>query len=63
MTLNEEATTAAKNAKIGFAVGGAALLGGIIVYLTAPTHTTNGRLMVSPLMGQTIRGIAISGAL
>lgn len=63
LTLNEEATTAAKNAKIGFAVGGAALIGGIIVYLTAPTHTATGRLMVSPLVGQTLRGIAITGEL
>jgi serine/threonine-protein kinase len=63
LRLNEQALTAAKNAKVSFALGGAALLGGIIVNLAAPRETTSGRLVVLPLVGQSIGGIAISGLL
>lgn len=39
---NEDAQTYAGYANAGFAVGGAALLGGIALYLTSPDETTSG---------------------
>jgi serine/threonine-protein kinase len=49
--LSQDATKAATISTIGFAVGGAALLGGAILYLSAPDGSETAQLRMTPVAG------------
>lgn len=56
----DEARTAARTATVMFAVGGALVLGGAVVWLTAPSAER--RVAVTPALGPRSTGLALSGS-
>jgi hypothetical protein len=46
---------------IGFAAGGAALVTGLVLVLTAPSASATSDLRVLPLVGPSERGVAFAG--
>jgi hypothetical protein len=60
---NEDAKTFSRYATAGFLVGGAALIGGAILYLTAPAATTDSEsVRISPVMHQAGGSVWVSGS-
>jgi hypothetical protein len=60
---NEDAKTFSRYATAGFLVGGAALIGGAVVYLTAPEEATNSAsVRISPAMNQAGGSVWVSGS-
>jgi hypothetical protein len=57
----ESATTSATISTTSFIAGGAALVGGGLLYFTAPTGTTTGRIRVAPRVATTGGGMGLEG--
>lgn len=61
LNLTDDAKSAATISTIAFVAGGVALAGGVVLWLTAPSHTSSTGLTVSPLVGSSLGGAAVSG--
>ena len=62
ISANDDAQTAAGYATIGFIAGGAALLGGIILYATAPNDPpASATLRLDPVVARSGGGLGLSG--
>ena len=60
----DSAATSATLGTVGFVAGGALLVGGAILFFTAPRGATTERAVrVTPLAGRTLAGLAIEGVL
>ncbi len=60
VTLTDDAKKAATISNIAFAAGGAALAGGVILYLTAPSKSSTA-LRVAPSLGPRQAGVSLGG--
>lgn len=58
---NDEAKDAARNANIAFILGGAALVGGIVLYATAPAEPSGASYRLTPAVGSKSGGLVLSG--
>ncbi len=61
LNLTDDAKSAATVSTIAFIAGGVALAGGVVLWLTAPSHTSSTGLTVSPLVGSSLAGAGVSG--
>jgi hypothetical protein len=63
LAANDDAKSAAGYATAGFIVGGAALLGGILLSATAPSEEPQdvGSLRVDPMVGSNGGGLSVAG--
>ncbi len=62
VTLTDDAKTAATISNIAFGIGLAGVAGGIVLYLTAPSAPSQGRLHVSPLAARRGGGLSLGGS-
>jgi hypothetical protein len=62
--LNDEAKSAATIATVGYAAGGALVIGGVVLYLTAPRASAPGTagVRVVPVLGAGSAGLGATGA-
>jgi hypothetical protein len=61
LNLTDDAKSAATVSTVAFIAGGVALAGGVVLWLTAPSHASSTGLSVSPLVGSSVGGAAVSG--
>jgi len=61
VTLTDDAREAATISNIAFGLGGAALLGGVALYFTAPSSSPQRALRVSPRIGASGGGVSVGG--
>lgn len=62
LDLTNDAKSAATVSTVAFVAGGVALAGGIVLWLTAPSHASSATgLAVSPLVGSSVGGATVSG--
>jgi len=61
LNLTDDAKSAATVSTVAFIAGGVALAGGVVLWLTAPSHASSTGLSVSPLVGSSLGGAAVSG--
>jgi len=63
LSANDDAKSAAGYATAGFIVGGVALLGGIVLYATAPSEEPAGlaSVRVDPMLGTSAGGLSVAG--
>ena len=62
MTLNADAKSSANVSKLSFGLGGALLISGVVVYLTAPKSKQPSALRLAPQVGDHIAALNVMGA-